>query len=85
MVLVSLNDILNSFTGSFKSDRELGQRSKSPANNHVTSLTFAVMLIEDVFVAIKNLFFWDGYRLTISVAGRSINQHFTELTHKPAA
>ena len=69
MVLVSLNDVLNSLTGSFKSDRELGQRSKSPANNHVASLTFAVMLIEDVFIAIKNFFFGDGYRLTISVSG----------------
>lgn len=65
MIFVSVNNIFNSFLSAFKSNCQFRERCQSPADNNITTLTLTVVLIKNIFVTVKYIFFRNNYLVSI--------------------
>lgn len=85
VVLVSLDNVLDSLAGTLESDSELGQCSESPADYNIAPFPFAIVLVQNVLVHIQDLLLWNCNWRAVGILSRSVDEHFTELAHEPAA
>ena len=85
VVGVCLNNLSDLICAASQADSELRQSCQGPTNDSITALSFAIMLIKNLFVHLDYIFFADGDRIAIGSLRRAIDKHLTEFADEPAS
>ena len=85
VISVCLNDLSDLIRAASQADSEFRQSSQGPANNGITALSLAIMLIKDLFVHLNYVFLADGDRISVWPFRSAIDKHLTEFADEPAS